>query len=164
MIYLYVQTTEVVILDNECDMNEKDCRLNGCLFFSSTKLARMFGKIADDAFSRTGLSPSHALLLYIVNQKGEIHQKEIGERLHLTPSTITRFVEKLQGKRLVSRKTNGKNVYICTTEKGLLLQSEITTAWNDLHDRYKDILTEDETMKFIEISSKLMKKLENQKD
>jgi len=151
-------------MNQEYDIDENDCRLNDCLFFSSAKLARVLGKTADDAFSKTGLSPSHALLLYIVNQNGEIHQKEIGERLHLTPSTITRFVEKLEGKRLVSRKTNGKNVYICTTEKGLLLQSEIIIAWNDLHAVYEDILTEDETRQFIEISRKLLKKLEKQKD
>ena len=151
-------------MNQEYDIDEKDCRLNDCLFFSSAKLARVLGKTADDAFSKTGLSPSHALLLYIVNQNGEIHQKEIGERLHLTPSTITRFVEKLEGKRLVSRKTNGKNVYICTTEKGLLLQSEIIIAWNDLHTVYEDILTEDETRQFIEISRKLLEKLEKQKD
>mgnify|MGYP001291948018 CR=1 FL=1 len=151
-------------MNQEYDIDENDCRLNDCLFFSSAKLARVLGKTADDAFSKTGLSPSHALLLYIVNQNGEIHQKEIGERLHLTPSTITRFVEKLEGKRLVSRKTNGKNVYICTTEKGLLLQSEIIIAWNDLHAVYEDILTEDETRQFIEISRKLLEKLEKQKD
>ena len=151
-------------MNQEYDIDENDCRLNDCLFFSCAKLARVLGKTADDAFSKTGLSPSHALLLYIVNQNGEIHQKEIGERLHLTPSTITRFVEKLEGKRLVSRKTNGKNVYICTTEKGLLLQSEIIIAWNDLHTVYEDILTEDETRQFIEISRKLLEKLEKQKD
>jgi len=151
-------------MNQEYNIDKNDCRLNDCLFFSCAKLARVLGKTADDAFSKTGLSPSHALLLYLVNQNGEIHQKEIGERLHLTPSTITRFVEKLEGKRLVSRKTNGKNVYICTTEKGLLLQSEIIIAWNDLHAVYEDILTEDETRQFIEISRKLLKKLEKQKD
>lgn len=151
-------------MNQEYNIDKNDCRLNDCLFFSCAKLARVLGKTADDAFSKTGLSPSHALLLYLVNQNGEIHQKEIGERLHLTPSTITRFVEKLEGKRLVSRKTNGKNVYICTTEKGLLLQSEIIIAWNDLHAVYEDILTEDETRQFIEISRKLLEKLEKQKD
>lgn len=150
-------------MNQKYDIDEKDCRLNDCLFFSSAKLARVFGKIADDAFSKTGLSPSHALILYIVNQKGCIHPKEVGEQLYLTPSTITRFVDKLERKQLISRQTNGKNVYICTTAKGLLLQSEIIIAWNDLHARYEDVLTEEETRQFIESSSKLLLKLENQK-
>lgn len=151
-------------MNNQCDKDGQECRLNSCLFFSSAKLARIFGKVADEAFSKTGLSPSHALLLYIVNQRNDIHQKELGELLHLTPSTITRFIEKLERKGLVFRKTSGKNVYICTTEMGLLMQPEIIKAWNNLHAMYEDILTEDETRQFIEISSKLLIKLEKQKD
>ena len=67
-------------------------QLNSCLFFSAGKLARVIGNTADDAFRITGLSPSHAFLLHIVNQNRGIHQKIIGEMLHMTPSTITRFV------------------------------------------------------------------------
>ncbi len=146
------------------DMGEQECKLNGCLFFSTTKLARVFSKIADEAFSKTGLSPSHALLLYIVNREGGIYQKEIGETLHLTPSTITRFVEKLESKKLVSGKTEGKNVFICTTEDGMTLQPDIINSWNNLHNMYKGILTEKEIEQFITISSKLLCKLDNPKD
>ena len=149
-------------MDTISDMNDEACSLNGCLFFLSAKLARVFGKTADDAFGKTGLSPSYAMLLYIVNQKGEIPQKEIGELLHLTPSTITRFVEKLKDKGLVSGRTTGKNAFICTTEKGLLLQPEIIKAWSELHSMYKDILDEEETRRFIELSGKLVMKLDNQ--
>ncbi len=151
-------------MDNPCNTNEQDCRLNSCLFFSSAKLARVFGKIADEAFRKSGLSPSHALLLYLVNQRGIMQQKEIGELLHLTPSTITRFVDKLENKKLIYRKTDGKNVYISTTETGLFLQSEIIKAWNDLHAMYKDILTEEETRQFIALSGKLLRRLENPQD
>jgi DNA-binding MarR family transcriptional regulator len=159
---LYVQTTkdcEEKTLDYETDNDEQDCKLNGCLFFCSAKLARVFNKIAEDAFARTGLSPSHALVLYIVNQYKTIHQKEIGEKLHLTPSTITRFIEKLEGKKLVSKSTEGKNVYIHMTEQGLQMQPEIVLAWKNLHDRYKNILTEEEVKQFITISGKLLDQL-----
>ncbi len=146
-------------MDCKYDIDEKDCELNGCLFFIATKLARELGKIADEAFSKTGLSPSHALLLYIVNLKGGIYQKEIGEMLHLTPSTITRLIEKLERKGLLSKKTEGKNVYLCTTSEGLVMQQEVISSWHQLHNEYKGILTEEETARFIEISGKLLGKL-----
>jgi DNA-binding MarR family transcriptional regulator len=146
-------------LDKKDYVDEQDLILNSCLFFTSAKLARGFGKIADETFSKTGLSPSHALLLHSVNQRGEIHQKEIGELLHLTPSTISRFIEKLESKKLVIKKISGKNVFICSTPEGLQLQPEIIRAWNDLHTRYKDILTEAEVKQFIAISNKLLSKL-----
>lgn len=146
------------------DDNLQDCKLNGCLFFSTTKLARELGKLADEAFSKTGLSPSHAVLLYIVNLKGGIQQKEIGEMLHLTPSTITRLIEKLERKEYVKKQLEGKNVYLNTTAEGLTQQDEIITSWNCLQDRYQNILTEEETLRFLEISAKLLEKLECESD
>ena len=136
-------------------------QLNSCLFFSAGKLARVISKTADDAFRITGLSPSHAFLLHIVNQNSGIHQKIIGEMLHMTPSTITRFVEKLENKGLVTRKVEGKNVHLFTTEKGKQLQSVIITAWLSLHDSYSEVLTTGESEQFITTVNKLITKLED---
>ena len=143
----------------DCKDQESNCRMNTCLFFSSTKLAREFNKIGEEAFKKLGLSPSHAMLIYVVNQTDEIQQKELGERLYLTPSTITRFIEKLEYKGLAVKRSEGKNVYVSTTEQGKALQVEIINAWNVLHALYEDILTDEETKQFISISNKLLKKL-----
>jgi DNA-binding MarR family transcriptional regulator len=140
-----------------------DLQLDNCLFFSSCKLARVLGKTADEAFAVTGLSPSHAFLLTLVNANSGIHQKEIGELLHMTPSTITRFVEKLEGKKLVTRKPEGKNVYLFATEKGILLQPEIEKAWKTIYDLYANILTPEESQQFSSIVSKLISHLEEKK-
>ena len=138
--------------------------MDGCLFLSTAKLARELGKLAEEAFSKTGLSPSHAVLLYIVNQKGGIQQKEIGELLHLTPSTITRLIDKLERKGYLEKQSEGKNVYLRATSEGLNQQEGIIASWNQLGDGYRNILTEEETARFIEISSKLLRKLNNNED
>lgn len=144
-------------MDNLKNTNNE---LDECLFFSSCKLARVLGKTADDEFKVTGLSPSHAFLLLIVNNKSGIQQKQIGELLHMTPSTITRFIEKLESKQLVVRKAEGKNVFIFNTEKGLMLQSEIENAWARVHESYADILTVEEHTQFIATTNKIIAKLE----
>lgn len=143
------------------DFNNIDNQLNECLFFSSCKLGRVLGKTAEDEFKITGLSPSHAFLLHIVNNNNGIQQKQIGELLHMTPSTITRFIEKLENKELVTRKAEGKNVFIFKTEKGLLLQTDIESAWERVHEVYADILTEEEREQFIATTNKIIAKLEN---
>lgn len=135
--------------------------LDHCLFCACVKLARSLGKMADESFQRLGLSPSHALLLYVVNERNGICQKEIGELLHLMPSTVTRFVEKLEIKKLVYRKGEGKNFPIYSTEKGALMQPEIIRAWNNLHDGYANVLTPEECSQFITICNKLMGNLKN---
>ena len=152
------------MLDRNLDAEQQECRLDGCLFFSATKLARELGKLAEDAFLKTGLSPSHALLLYIVNLRGGIHQKEIGEMLHLTPSTITRLIEKLERKEFISKNIEGKNVYLGTTPEGLALQDEIVASWDRLNHGFLDILTEKEASSFVEISNKLLKALDTRKN
>jgi DNA-binding MarR family transcriptional regulator len=116
--------------------------------------------MAEDEFKITGLSPSHAFLLHIVNKNDGIHQKKIGELLHMTPSTITRFIEKLENKGFIRRKSEGKNVYIFTTEKGLLLQPDIAKAWRNVYGLYADILTSEESEQFVAIVNKLISKLE----
>lgn len=140
------------------------CELDSCLFFSTAKLFRALGKTADESFKVTGLSPSYALLLYIVNQHQEIPQKEIGELLHLTPSTITRFIEKLESKKLLSRKTEGKCVFIKSTEKGIGLQPDIEKAWHNLHIKFEDALSQEETIQFIMICNKLLDNVEKYED
>ncbi|MDK2968196.1 MAG: MarR family transcriptional regulator, and catechol-resistance regulon repressor [Lacrimispora sp.] len=140
---------------------EQTCSLNSCLFFTTVKLSRVFGKVAEDAFSKTGLSPSHALLLYLVNQKEEILQKELGETLLLTPSTVTRLIEKLERKKLVSKRCEGKSVILSTTPEGIALQKTVMESWNSLHKKYQGILTQEETALFLNLSKKLLGKLEN---
>lgn len=155
---MYVQSNGGEGLDTDLKDNQ-DCILNSCLFFSTTKLARELGRLAEEAFVKTGLSPSHALLLHIVNQQGGIQQKEIGELLHLTPSTITRLIDKLERRGYVCKKLEGKNIFLGTTPQGLFQEEEILKSWNQLRHGYADILTEEETMKFLEISGKLLEKL-----
>ncbi|MDW2797120.1 MarR family winged helix-turn-helix transcriptional regulator [Clostridium boliviensis] len=140
---------------------EQTCSLNSCLFFTTVKLSRVFGKVAENAFSKTGLSPSHSLLLSLVNQKEEILQKELGETLFLTPSTITRLIEKLERKKLVSKRCEGKSVILSTTPEGLALQTTIMESWESLHREYQGILTQEETVLFLNLSKKLLGKLEN---
>ncbi|MDU7339071.1 MAG: MarR family transcriptional regulator [Clostridium sp.] len=146
-------------MDDNMLSNCTDSRLYGCLFFSTTKLARELGRLADEAFQKTGLSPSHAVLLYIINLKGEVQQKEVGELLHLTPSTITRLVDKLERKGYVKKQTEGKNVCLCATEEGLQQQEQIVFSWNQLQNGYKDVLTEEESLHYLEMNDKILRKL-----
>ena len=140
--------------------NHLEKQLNNCLYFSTCKLARVIGKTAEKEFEITGLPPSYAFLLSIVNNHEGIRQKCIGELMCMTPSTITRFIEKLEGKGLVKRKADGKNVYIFPTEQGKLLQPHINTAWESLYQNYTDVLSKEEKEQFLLIVGKLIGRLE----
>ena len=134
--------------------------LSDCLYFSSNKLARIVRKMAEEEFKITGLSPTYAFLISIVTENSGISQKKIGEKLHMTPSTITRFIDKLENKGLLIRKNDGKNVLIYLTESGSSLQLDINKAWSNLHERYSKILGKNEIKELTQVVNKIAAKLE----
>lgn len=141
-------------------MADIDELLCNCIYFTSNKLSRIIGKIAEEEFKITGISPTYAFLVTIVNKKPGVSQKEIGEVLHMTPSTITRFIDKLESKELLKRKIDGKNSFIYSTEKGQEVQAHIDKAWGNLHDRYSKMLGCKEEKKIAAELNEIGKKLE----
>jgi len=140
-------------------MLDRNALLGDCLYYSSNKLSRMIGKMADEEFRITGLSPTYAFLVSILNEGDGITQKEIGEVLHVTPSTITRFIDKLENSGHLERRIEGKKSFVYSTEKGKGIQSDIDRAWTNLHARYKDLLGEDGCNELTSILNKACAKL-----
>ena len=118
--------------------------LHHCLYFTANSLSRAITRMAEEEFRITGLSPSHAFLLMLVNDRPGIGQKELCAHLSLAPSTITRFVDGLVHRGYLVRKTEGKAVKIFATKKGNGLQEPISKAWKRLYVRYSDILGTEE--------------------
>mgnify|MGYP001799692300 CR=1 FL=1 len=133
-------------------MAEQESPFCNCLYFSANSLARCVSRIAEDAFAKTGLAPSYAYVLQIVLSKPGIAQKEIGQTMMLTPSTITRFIDKLAYKGYICRKVEGKNSYIYATSKGKSLAPELEHAMQELNDAYGKILGDTEVC---ELSQKI---------
>jgi MarR family transcriptional regulator, organic hydroperoxide resistance regulator len=113
---------------------------HACLLFSANALARAITKIADEAFAPTGLSYSHAFVLLLINKQPGIATGEIAKNLQLSPSTITRLIEKLESRGLVYRKAEGKNSRAYPTQKGLALDDSVREAWDAVNMRYTDLL------------------------
>lgn len=125
-------------------MNKKECILSGCLYFSSNRFVRLLTKLAEDEFRITGLTPTYAFAVTVVNRYGKISSTELSEYLQMAPSTITRFVDKLLTKNLVERTIEGKNSFISPTEKGRILQESIDIAWTNLEKTVNDKLGKEE--------------------
>ena len=115
-----------------------------CLFYAANALARTITRLSDDAFARTGLAPSLGFVLMTVNRQPGVQPSEVAEIMMLDPSTVTRLVEKLQGKGLVSRENQGRTTRIHPTEAGKALMPDLLAAWNQVLQGYSGVLGKDE--------------------
>lgn len=119
--------------------------LNQCLFFTVKKLDRIMDKIAEEAFKQTGLSPTYGFIILAVNEQPGITQKELAELLHTAPSTIARFVVKLESKNLVYTEQSGRSTLSYLTDEGKILVNKIDEAWDQLHNLYAETLGKEES-------------------
>lgn len=117
-------------------------------------------KKADEHFSITGLSSSYALVLMSVNDTNGISSGEIAEEVQLTPSTVTRFLDKMEIKGLISREQCGRNTYVKITEEGKKLVPKVRRAWKNLYDDYTSIIGEKEAKNLTSIINVAMEKLD----
>lgn len=132
------------------------------MYYSANVLARIITKFAEEEFGTIGMSPSHAFLLMTINDKPGIRPMEISEIMMLSPSTITRFIEKMENKEYVWRKTVGKFIEVYPTDKCLSVNTKLHKAWKNLYNRYTHILGESHarllTMTIYEAAKKLERK------
>lgn len=119
-----------------------ECMFSSCLYFSTNRLTRAMNKLAEEEFSKAGVAPTYAFLLILVHQQPGITPSELAENLHMAPSTITRFVDKLIVKNLVTKQSEGKNSYIYLTDKGKDIQEQLNGHWKNLNEAYSQILGE----------------------
>jgi DNA-binding MarR family transcriptional regulator len=123
-------------------MNEKSVYCK-CLYYSSNALARVMTRMAGEEFAVVDLSPSHAFIVMTVNKNPGILAGELAEIMMLTPSTVTRLVDKLEMKQLVKKHSEGRSTMIYPTPGSVELNDAIKSAWFKLYGRISAILGEE---------------------
>ena len=123
-------------------MNTERKKLEACLFYNANAFSRLLTKLAEEVFSRTGMSPSYGYLITLVNEYPAIGPSRLSESLQLSPSTVSRFLDKLETKGMITRVIEGKNVHVFPTQKSLAFQNMINQCMKDLLDRMNHIAGE----------------------
>ena len=113
------------------------------MFFTSARLHRALYKLAADCFSASELAPNQAFLLMTVQDRPGITAGELALCLHLAPSTLTRFLDKLESRGLLRRTREGRSAIVEITAKGEALRPVLDSGWAHLYRNYSEILGEE---------------------
>lgn len=136
-----------------------DTELQNCLYFQTNSLSRVLSGMADKAFKSVGLSTSHAFLLMKVYDEPGIQPSQLSEVLQLTPSTITRLIEKMEYQGYVERISEGRATRVEPTTKCKVKVSEIRKAWTGLQEHYREKLGDRYTEVLTEMAYKAIQEL-----
>lgn len=140
-------------------MKASESRYSSCVYFSSAAFARKVEKLAVESWKRVGLSPSHGYLLMNVIDEPGIQPGALADQLQLQPSTITRFIEKLEEKKLVVRTTDGKLTNVYPTPKAKEMQAGLKNCVQVFDETCSGLFGKDEMRKFVSVLNKMSDKV-----
>lgn len=76
---------------------------------------------AKQLFEQYDLKPGHAGILFVLNQDGEMSQRELAKKLNLTPPSITSAIQKMEKLDYIRREVDRNDqrvMRLSITEKG----------------------------------------------
>jgi MarR family transcriptional regulator, organic hydroperoxide resistance regulator len=111
-----------------------------CLYFTAATLARKVEKLAVTIWKEVELSPSHAYVLMMVLEQPGVQPGCLAHHLQLSPSTVTRLIEKLEEKQFLQRHTEGKTTHVYPTANAKNLEHQLKTCSAAFHQKYSTIL------------------------
>ena len=130
-------------------MKTSESKYCKCLYFTTNALARKVEKLALESWKPVDLSPSHAYLLMMVLEEPGLQPGCIANHLQLSPSTVTRLIEKLEEKKLVIRTTEGKSTNVYPSETAKQLLPTLQECRVHFYNNYSNILGKAESIKLV---------------
>ena len=118
-------------------------------------------------FQKIGLSRGQPPIISMLSEEDGLTQKEISEKLHLTPATITDTLQRMEKLEFLERKPDSKDLRVTRvylTEKGKALQSEIIAIRNTIENDFFQGFTLEEKLLlrrfFLQIRDNIFKALD----
>jgi DNA-binding MarR family transcriptional regulator len=123
------------------------------MHFTVNSFAREIGKIFDDYIKPLGVATSYAELLMLLSENDGLQQQEIADEMNLAPSTITRFIAKLEKEQLVKKRKKTGRSDVILTEKGAIKTAQIKNKYADAVKELEERLGE----KFVATTEQLLR-------
>lgn len=122
-------------------------------------------RLADNAAAEYGLTSIQSRMirfLYLESKKRDVYQKDIEEEFNIRRSSVSSVLQLLEKKGYIERvsvEKDGRLKKIVLTGTGKLIQEKVHSLIQEGEQKLRDELTEEELKIFIDILSRLSKKL-----
>ncbi len=137
---------------------EKGSEILGLVYEMKKKCAAIDNKLMEHLH----LSQSELLFFSSLDQCTSVSSPELAKNMGLSPSRISRVIEKLVVDGYLDRnidKTDRRAITLCLTEDGKKIRSEIDKGRQECEARLLQVLPESDIEKFREIISKMIKEM-----
>ncbi|MFY4728606.1 MarR family winged helix-turn-helix transcriptional regulator [Nitrospira sp. BLG_2] len=114
-----------------------------CLLSRARILNRVLTGIYDDELRSYGLKATQLNLLVLVARVGPVRRIDIGKRLHLDPSTLTRNLKIMLANGWIDELIDGEDGRgspLKITSKGRDLLNQIVPSWRKAQDRARKLI------------------------
>lgn len=118
-----------------------------CLYFNSNALARTVTRVWTEAFKPFGLSPPHAFMLRVILAKPGLKPRELAKELRLSRSTVTRFLDSLEKRGFLVRRTttpDGREIQIYPAQAAIEIHQKLDQTGKDLSKLMGEIIGQDD--------------------
>jgi DNA-binding MarR family transcriptional regulator len=144
--YLYMQ--QCAPMNMEANQMKQDIAILDqirceCLFSRARVLNRVLTGIYDDELRAFGLKATQLNLLVVVARVGPVRRIDIGKRLHLDPSTLTRNLKIMLTNGWIEEimdGEDGRGSPLQVTTKGRDLLHQIGPSWRKAQDRTQKLI------------------------
>jgi DNA-binding MarR family transcriptional regulator len=123
-------------------MNDLKSEYNQCLYHTSVAMGRSLTRLADEQFKPLELTPTMGFILMTAKTAPGVIIRDLAIVHQLDMSTISRTIDKMVARGLVTRQGQGREMRIFNTQKGMRKEAEARSAWDKLKLAYRTLLTE----------------------
>ena len=106
---------------------------------------------------------SQDLAIYHIAQNKKLNQKELANKLNITPASVSVIVNQMESEGLLIRipdEKDGRKINLLLTEKGQSLVSKVRNSWSKIQDEITNGLHESEKATLLRLLQKVEKNLD----
>ncbi len=141
-------------------MEDKIC-IGKAIHMVGNQMKRLFDNAATE-YGLTSIQSRMIRYLYLESEKRDVYQKDIEEEFNIRRSSVSSVLQLLEKKGYIERvsvERDGRLKKIVLTGTGKLIQEKVHSLIQEGEKSLKDELTEEELNLFMDILSRLSKKL-----